>query len=360
MSLANSSNDTPPSREEIYQAFLRSLKRRRGFGIVFMQCPPAEAKRIIGRVHQDLPQKQIATLTLTEPIDNLYDRVKNILDRDQLSILFIQGLEKSLEAYIKPGYRGDGDYYNLDTVPTILSHLNQRRELFRDNFPTLCFVFVLPAFAIKYFIRRAPDFFDWGAGVFNFSVDIGANDFSDNVIQPGQNNINIGSGRPVGEEIDYFQQALQRQREIGDRVAWPTANRKGEADCLSSLGNAYRSLGQYREAINYLQQGLQIQHEIGDRYGELASLSSLGGALYCLKQYERSIASYDKAIQIYQELGLDQATLLSQMLINRGNALKSIGRLEESIKNYNQALAIEPNSDQALVQCGDALNQLGL
>ena len=345
MSLANSSKDTPPSKEEIYQAFLRSLRRRRGFGIVFMQCPPAEAKRIIGRVHQDLPQKQIAALTLTEPIDNLYDRVEKILDRDQLSILFIQGLEKSLEAYIKPGYRGDGDYYNLDTVPSILNHLNQRRELFRDHFQTLCFVFVLPAFAIKYFIRRAPDFFDWGAGVFDFSVDIGANGFSENVIQ-------VDSGRPADEEIDYFKQALQRQREIG--------NRKGEADSLISLGNAYRSLGQYRESIDYLEQALQIQREIGDRYGELASLSSLAGVLYCLKQYERSIASYDKAIEIYQELGLEQATLLSQMLINRGNALKSIGRLEESIKNYNQALAIEPNSDQALVQCGDALNQLGL
>ncbi|NEO79568.1 tetratricopeptide repeat protein [Moorena sp. SIO4G3] len=352
MSLAKSSNDSQPSREEIYQAFLRSLRRRRGFGIVFMQSPPAEAKRIIGRVHQDLPQKQIATLTLTEPIDNLYDRVENILDRDQLSILFIQGIEKSLEAYIKPGYRGDGDYYNLDTVPSILNHLNQRRELFRDHFPTLCFIFVLPAFAIKYFIRRAPDFFDWSAGVFDFSVDIGGKDFSDNVIQPGQDNINVGSGRLADETINYFQQALQRQREIGDR--------KGEADSLSSLANAYRSLGQYREAIDYLQQALQIQREIGDRYGELASLSSLGGVLYCLKQYEQSIASYDQVINIYQELGLDQATLLSQMLINRGNALKSIGRLEESIKNYNQALAIEPNSDQALVQCGDALNQLGL
>ncbi|NEQ85816.1 MAG: tetratricopeptide repeat protein, partial [Moorea sp. SIO2I5] len=288
----------------------------------------------------------------TEPIDNLYDRVENILDRDQLSILFIQGLEKSLEPYIKPGYGGEGDYYNLDTVPTILSHLNQRRELFRDHFPTLCFVFVLPAFAIKYFIRRAPDFFDWSAGVFKFSVDIGANGFSENVIQPGQDKIKVGSGRTAERGIDYFKQALQRQREIGDR--------KGEADSLSSLGNAYRSLGQYREAIDYLRQGLQIQHEIGDRYGELASLSSLGGALYCLKQYERSIASYDKAIKISQELELDKAALLSQMLINRGNALKSIGRLEASIKSYEQAIEIEPNSAQALVQCGDALNQLGL
>jgi hypothetical protein len=77
-------------------------------------------------------------------------------------------LEKSLEPYIKPGYGGEGEYYNLNTVPKILSHLNQRREGFRDNFSNICFVLILPLFAIKFFIRRAPDFFDWSSGVFEF------------------------------------------------------------------------------------------------------------------------------------------------------------------------------------------------
>ncbi|NET84741.1 MAG: hypothetical protein F6J94_23345, partial [Moorea sp. SIO1F2] len=219
MSLANSSNDTPPSKEEIYQAFLRSLRRRRGFGIVFMQCPPAEAKRIIGRVHQDLPQKQIATLTLTEPIDNLYDRVENILDRDQLSILFIQGIEKSLEAYIKPGYGGDGDYYNLDTVPTILSHLNQRRELFRDHFKTLCFVFVLPAFAIKYFIRRAPDFFDWGAGVFEFSVDkVDVTTTIAMSVDNGDHQISVTNYVQIGETVYTDRELSDLRRSQGEQL----------------------------------------------------------------------------------------------------------------------------------------------
>ena len=547
MSVANSSNDSQPSREEIYQAFLRSLRRRRGFGIVFMQCPPAEAKRIIGRVHQDLPQKQIATLTLTEPIDNLYDRVKNILDRDQLTILFIQGLEKSLEPYIKPGYGGDGDYYNLDTVPSILNHLNQRRELFRDHFPTLCFVFVLPAFAIKYFIRRAPDFFDWSAGVFEFSVDkvdvtattemlvangeprpsatlcdqidvtnylqIGDTVYTDrelsdlrrsqgeqlveskqfdealsyyqealqlyrklgdqaeiastlitigNVFQGlehydqalssyqealtiseqinnhvsqasalgglGETYLSLGDyqqaidylqagltiqqqiGDANGEAfllanlgnsyqslghyqlgIDYFQRALKIQREIGDhkgeaasltslgnnyqslgqyprgidyfqralRIQREIGDRKDEAASLSSLGSAYRALAQYQRSIGYFQQALAIQDGIGDSYGKVDSLSSLGRVFYSLKQYEQSIASYDTAIEISQELEIDKTAFFSQLLFNRGNALKSIGRLEESIKSYDQAIEIEPNSDEARSERQDALAQLG-
>ncbi|NEO11737.1 MULTISPECIES: HEAT repeat domain-containing protein [unclassified Moorena] len=499
MSVANSSNDSQPSREEIYQAFLRSLRRRRGFGIVFMQCPPAEAKRIIGRVHQDLPQKQIATLTLTEPIDNLYDRVKYILDRDHLSILFIQGLEKSLEPYIKPGYGGDGDYYNLDTVPTILSHLNQRRELFRDNFPTLCFVFVLPAFAIKYFIRRAPDFFDWSAGVFEFSVDkvdvtatiamsvdkgehqidvtnyvqIGDTVYTDrelsdlrrsqgeqlveskqfdealiyyeealqlyrklgdqaeiastlttigNVFQglehydqalssyqeavaiSEQINNQVSQASALGglgetylslgdyqQAIDYLQPALTIQQQIDDakgeafllanlgnsyqslgqytrgieyfqralRIQRDICDRKGEAASLTSLGNAYRALAQYQRAIEYFQQALPIQDQVGDLNGKVDSLSSLGRVFYSLKQYEQSIAAYDTAIKISQELEIDKTAFFSQLLFNRGNALKSIGRLEESIKSYDQAIEIEPSSDEARSERQNALAQLG-
>jgi hypothetical protein len=172
MSTTNSSEDAVPSREEVYKTLLRSLRLKKGFGIVFVQCSPAEAISLIREVEKDLPpfgfatltgqkltppsgsQKRIGVLKLTEAIDNLYDLVANRFDCHDLNILFIQGLEKSLEPYIKPGYGGEGEYYNLNTVPKILSHLNQRREGFRDNFSNICFVLILPLFAIKFFIRR--------------------------------------------------------------------------------------------------------------------------------------------------------------------------------------------------------------
>lgn len=168
MSQSSSTQALDTSPGGVYRALLRCLKRTKGFGIVFVQCSPAEGTKLIDRVQDDLSEKKIAIIELTEAIDNLYDIVANRDDRNDLNILFIKGLEKSLEPYIKPGYGGDGDYYNLDTIPPILSHLNQRREIFRDRFGNICFVFILPLFGVKYFIRRAPDFFDWGSGVFKF------------------------------------------------------------------------------------------------------------------------------------------------------------------------------------------------
>ncbi len=68
------------------------------------------------------------------------------------------------------------------------------------------------------------------------------------------------AGRPA-QAIEYYEQGLEIDREIGDR-------NNGEAAALGSLGLAYDSLGQYQRAIDFHQQSLEIQREIGDRKGE--------------------------------------------------------------------------------------------
>ncbi|NEQ81629.1 MAG: tetratricopeptide repeat protein, partial [Moorea sp. SIO2I5] len=382
----------------------------------FMQCPPAEAKRIIGRVHQDLPQKQIATLTLTEPIDNLYDRVKYILDRDHLSILFIQGLEKSLEPYIKPGYGGDGDYYNLDTVPTILSHLNQRRELFRDHFKTLCFVFVLPAFAIKYFIRRAPDFFDWSAGVFEFSVDkVDVTATTEISVDKGEyqigftNYVQIGDtvytdrelsdlrrsqgeqlleSKQFDEALSCYQEALQLYRKLGDKaeiastlttignvfqllehydqalsyyrealaISEQINNQVSQASALGGLGETYLSLGDYQQAIDYLQPALTIQQQIDDAKGEALLLANLGNSYQSLGQYKRGIDYFQRALRIQREICDRKGEAAS--LTSLGNAYRALAQYQRGIDYFQQALAIQDGIGDSYGKV-DSLSSLG-
>ncbi len=157
--------------EEEYRALIRSLRRRKGFGVVFVQCTPVGGQELIAKVETDLPRKKIAVLELDTPIDNLIERVAAFPNQEQLNILFIVGLEKSLIEYIRPGYGGVGDYYKLDTVPPILNHLNWQRENFRDRFRHLCFVFLLPPFALKYILHRAPDFADWRSGMVDVPTD---------------------------------------------------------------------------------------------------------------------------------------------------------------------------------------------
>ena len=92
-----------------------------------------------------------------------------------VDILFVQGLEYSFyeseNNQRKRGWESEEIYtQSWGGVPEILNHLNQQRERFRDRF-NICFVFLLLRFAVDYFIRSAPDFFDWRSGLFKFPMD---------------------------------------------------------------------------------------------------------------------------------------------------------------------------------------------
>ncbi|NJM28551.1 MAG: hypothetical protein HC856_10765 [Pseudanabaena sp. RU_4_16] len=191
-------------------------------------------------------------MELQKPISNLIDLVESFPDREQLSILFIVGLEKSLVEYIRPGYGGAGDYYNLDTVPPILSHLNWQRENFRDRFRHLCFVFLLPRFAIKYILRRAPDFFDWGSGVFEFPTE------SSNLESAF---FSLRSERTTEE--DYLaltrKQRIEKLLEIQEMIDEPnqSSDQKAELYCEQGLIHAISS--EFEEAIASFDKVLQIK-----------------------------------------------------------------------------------------------------
>ena len=138
------------NQAELYRSLVRALKRRRGFGILFLQCTPAKGKEIFSQLQTDLSQKRIGRLTLTEPAENLKALVEAGEDLDELNVLFVEGIEHSLSPYIKSEI-GRNDYYKLEVLPPILDHLNLHRENFRNQFKHLCLVFVVPPFALKYF-----------------------------------------------------------------------------------------------------------------------------------------------------------------------------------------------------------------
>lgn len=303
MTLTKPFRDSNPEAEAQYKALLRSLRRTKGFGIVFVQCTPNEATRLIASVREDLPQKNIGVLNLPKPIDNLYQLVAARPDRELLNILFIQGIEKSLEPYIKPGYGGEGDYYKLDTVPRILSHLNQQRENFRDHFSNICFVFIVPRFALKYFIQRAPDFFDWQSRVSVFPID-----------------------------PDLLEQASSRILSDGDY------------DEYLELTPQQRN-----QKLLEIQELLQEKHQPDEFRARL--FRRQGNLFTAIQDYEAAIASYDKTL----ECKSDDHNAWS----NRGNALSALGRYKEAVENCEQSLAYKLDDGGAWNNRGNALFSLG-
>ncbi|WNZ25864.1 tetratricopeptide repeat protein [Leptolyngbya sp. NK1-12] len=404
-SLVKSVSHRTPDADDQYRALLRSLRRRKGFGLIFIQAAPAKATELIAQVRQDLPQKHIEVLQLEQPIDKLLPLIEQLPDRDKINILFIQGIERSLTDYIRPGYGGQGDYYTLDTVPPILSHLNQQRDSLRDRFPHLCFVFVLPRFALKFFIHRAPDFFDWRAGIYDFPSDgeilmqsseqvLAAGDYNqylslthaerldqihaiqallDEPSLPVNKRVSLwleqglvwAADRAHELALTCFNQAIHYKPDYHE--AWynrgkalSALRRKEEAissydhaigikpdyhEAWYNRGNALSALGRKEEAISSYDHALAIKPDLH------AAWNNRGNALSALGRKEEAISSYDHAIGIKPDY--------HEAWNNRGNALSALGRKEEAISSYDHALAIKPDKYNAWDNRGDVLQELG-
>ncbi len=76
-----------------YNSLRRSLLRKDGFGLFFVRCSPAVGQTIIEKIKEDITQKKIEVLQLTEPINNLYNIIDELPNKDEIDILFISGLE---------------------------------------------------------------------------------------------------------------------------------------------------------------------------------------------------------------------------------------------------------------------------
>ncbi|UXE64561.1 MAG: tetratricopeptide repeat protein [Woronichinia naegeliana WA131] len=130
--------------------------------------------------------------------------------------------------------------------------------------------------------------------------------------------------------IAFHQQSLEIERKIG--------NKKGEAASLGGLGNAYRSLGEYQRAIAFHQQSLEIAREIGDRQGEAGSLNNLGNAYRSLGKYQRAITFHQQSLEISREIGDRRGEAAS--LGNLGSAYNALGEYQRAIAFHQQYLDI--------------------
>jgi tetratricopeptide (TPR) repeat protein len=280
--------DVGTDAEEEYEALLRSLRWTEGFGLLFVDCSPAAGEELIEKVEEDLPRKRIEVLRLDEPIENLFELVANLPNRDRINILFVKGLEHSIYEYEKSlKDRRERLKYPVTSVPHFLARLNLQRESFRDRF-NICFVFLLPKFVLTYFNRRAPDFYDWRSGVFEWGID----------------------GELSSQELAQSEDEFWFNQGVQDYEA-----------------------GNLEGAIACWEKALDVQPDYH------AAWYNRGIALENLGRYQEAIASYDKALEIKPD---DDAAWY-----NRGNALKNLGRYEEAVASYDKALEFKPDKDEA-------------
>jgi tetratricopeptide (TPR) repeat protein len=112
--------------------------------------------------------------------------------------------------------------------------------------------------------------------------------------------------RYLDDLLTIHEAALAAARRAGDR--------RGEGRVLNNLGNAYRELRRFGEAVDCYQRDIAICREAGDRYGEARALNNLGVAYREMRQPARAVECWREAAVAMRDAGdHEQAARLEQL-----------------------------------------------
>ncbi|NET27896.1 tetratricopeptide repeat protein [Okeania sp. SIO1I7] len=328
--------DVQSTFAEEYQDLLNVVRFIEGFGLLFVECSPPQGTEIIEKIRQDIPQERVDVLRLDKTTYNFYSLVKDLPNLAEIDVLFVTGLEYSLYQYeeeMKERGLDSNEIISISRrgVPPVLINLNQQRERFRDDFD-ICFVFLLPRFAVDYLIKRAPDFFDWRSGLFLFPI---------NEEYVRQESLDV-----CAKELDDYIELTRQQRKyewcriksLLDDERLPVEQK---ASLLVRKAFLDRKFQHNEEAILACDEALKIQANNYEVW------NNKGVALKNLERYEQAVAAYEKALEIKPDY--------YYAWNNKGDALRNLERYEQAIVAYEKALEIKPDYHYAWRNKGIAL-----
>ncbi|NEO87085.1 MAG: tetratricopeptide repeat protein [Spirulina sp. SIO3F2] len=313
-----------PEAITAFTDLLRALRRKRGFGLFFVQCSHLQGQQAIAVIQEQFPQKRVIEFILTPESETLYDTLATRYRAEEFDLVCITGVEESLYKYEETlrqaGWESEAIFnYQWKDTPPLMSHLNRQRETFAEHLPILL-VFFVPNFVIDYFIRRAPDFFDWRSGWFEFMASETAFQASifDALVYYNKADMVLTRAESERAIVEIKAKILQ----LDDR------RYREKSKLLREQGRAFNAIGYISQALDCYDLALQTDPE-----NERAWLSK-GRLLYDLAQYQEALNQYDRAVHLNSEL--------PEVWYGRGLTLEALEKYPQAIESYRATLTIDP------------------
>jgi serine phosphatase RsbU (regulator of sigma subunit) len=130
--------------------------------------------------------------------------------------------------------------------------------------------------------------------------------------------------KDTASAIDYINKAIENEKLIKDD------KRKNRGFIIR--GNLYRDLGQYEKALNEYKGAIQGYTNAKDTSALADAYRQIAYLYQNKKEYEKAIENFKRCEQIAQSN--NDFGLLVQVLIGKGDALASLGKYEEAIKEH--------------------------
>lgn len=108
-----------------------------------------------------------------------------------------------------------------------------------------------------------------------------------------------------------------------------------------NLGEVYRALGRFGEAVASYSLAIQLKPDYAEAY------NNLGSALCGLNKLDQAIAAFSKAIELNPAL--------AEAHTNLANALQAQGKLDEAATSYLRAIQLNPVLAEAYCKLGNVL-----
>ena len=204
-------------------------------------------------------------------------------------------------------------------------YVNIQREAFEDA-PHAVVLWLREEQLVR-LMRRAPDFWAWRSGVFDFRGELELDGFTDwffgfvDVTERGQ----------LEERVALYREILKGQLERDEPdLAYVARTR-------SRLANLLRKLGFYAESIEEEQQVIEFAETIDDQMMLANALRALASVYEEVGRYGEAESAYRRILKISEETS-QEGNLYAARLSSFANFLGGIGRYAEAEHLYREIM----------------------
>jgi len=150
------------------------------------------------------------------------------------------------------------------------------------------------------------------------------------------NNIDIQTAIDVREDLSYFDSIVMSMERLG--IANETV-----ANLYDGLGNIYRHLGQYSQALPLLERSLELrQNLLGENHSSIAtSYNNLAEFYRLTGQYREALQFYEKNLNICQKVLGENHLETARNYNNLALLYQSIGELTKALLVHKKALKVK-------------------
>jgi tetratricopeptide (TPR) repeat protein len=136
--------------------------------------------------------------------------------------------------------------------------------------------------------------------------------------------------------LKSFQEALQLQRDIGDK--------RGLGKTLINLGVFYvESRGQYDDALQSYKEALQIERDVGNENLQAFCLNGIGNVYLARGEYEDALTYFERALQLREKFKVPGD--VADTLHNLAETSTNLGNYDQGLTDHLRALELRQTAD---------------